>query len=88
MPVLDPVDLVLTSPPYANQRAYGGNCDDWDLLVPPALSSINDHGSTQILVNLGLVHRAGEVVEYWEPLKIAMSFARWKLFGWYVWDYY
>ena len=87
LPSLDPVDLVFTSPPYAEQRAYTGACaDPWDAVVPAALSSMRLSDLGQVLVNLGLVHRGGEVVEYWGTLIAAMRAAAFRLFGWYVWD--
>ena len=86
LPQLDPVDLVLTSPPYGAQRDYNSNCDDWDALVPPALASVSDAGMTQIFVNLGLIHKDGEVIEYWQPLFAAMRQRGWRKFGWYTWD--
>ena len=84
LPTLGRVDAVVTSPPYAQQRAYERGIADWDALVPPALSAIPDAG--QVFVNLGLIHRDGEVVEYWRTLVDAMRSADWRFFGWYVWD--
>lgn len=87
LPTLDPVDYVFTSPPYAEQREYTGACTDpWDAVVPRALASVRLCDTGQVLVNLGLVHRDGEVVEYWQPLIAAMRAAGHRLFGWYVWD--
>jgi len=40
----------------------------------------------QILVNLGLVHRNGEVIRYWDDWLADMNTMSWRLFGWYVWD--
>jgi DNA modification methylase len=85
LPLLPKVDAVVTSPPYANQRVYGCHIDDWCALVG-CLADTPSHEATQVLVNLGLVHRDGEVWEYWEPLKKRMRDAGWRLFGWYVWD--
>ena len=87
VPALEPVDLVFTSPPYAEQRAYTGACQDaWTAVVPVVIASIPLAEDGQILVNLGLVHREGEVVEYWAELHGAMRAAGCRLFGWYVWD--
>ena len=83
LPTLGKFDAVVTSPPYAAQRDYGG-MGEWDALVPPALSIIS--GDPQIFVNLGLVHRDGEIVEYWRPLVDEMRRHGWRFFGWYVWD--
>ena len=61
LPTLPPSDLVVTSPPYAEQRNYGfeKGAFVWDLVVPPALSAVNLSHDGQVLVNLGLVHRDG-----------------------------
>ena len=84
---LDPVGVVFTSPPYAEQRTYTGACSDpWDAVVPVVLSSVRLSSAGQALVNLGLVHRDGEVVEYWNSLTVSMRAAGFRLFGWYVWD--
>ena len=76
-------DVVITSPPYANQRTYGRQDEDWDSVVPPALSTAR---ANTVLVNLGLIHRDGEVIDYWQSLVAAMRAAGFKFFGWYVWD--
>lgn len=87
LPTLLPVDLVFTSPPYAEQREYTGACSDpWNAVVPTALSLVRVSGPGQILVNLGLIHKDGEVIEYWNTLIAAMRSAAFRLFGWYVWD--
>lgn len=85
LPALPKVDAVITSPPYAQQRVYGDPIKDWRSLVG-TLAQTPSHAGTQILVNLGLIHRDGEVIEYWEPFKVDMRSAGWKLFGWFVWD--
>jgi DNA modification methylase len=78
--------VVVTSPPYDKQRDYGAKIADWRSVVAAPLSSIVDAGHTQVLVNLGMVHSDGEVVEYWRPLLADMKAAGWRHFGWYVWD--
>jgi DNA modification methylase len=82
------VDAVVTSPPYGQQREYGDASlvSDWRGLVSGALAELPDDGKTQVLVNLGLVHREGSVVPYWEPFIRDMKDAGWRHFGWYVWD--
>src|SRR5258708_33911939 len=40
----------------------------------------------QVLVNLGLVHRDGEWLPYWDGWIEWMRTAGWRRFGWYVWD--
>jgi DNA modification methylase len=87
-PQLPPVDLVVTSPPYADQRRYGFKKGEfrWEHVVPRALAAVNLAPDGQMLVNLGLVHRDGEVVTYWEPMIATLRAFGYRLFGWYPWD--
>ena len=86
LPTLGAVDLVVTSPPYAQQRHYVSFIgDDYSSLLG-VLAKTPAHSHTQILVNFGLVHKDGYVIEYWEPFKRDMASAGWRFFGWYVWD--
>lgn len=86
LPDLEPVDLVFTSPPYGSQRTYKLDSFVWGDVVPPALSSCADHGSTQIIVCLGQIHTGGEVDPYWLDLVSDMRGTGWRWFGMYVWD--
>jgi DNA modification methylase len=87
LPHLEPVDLLFTSPPYLDRREYGGQLSEpWDAIVPPALASAPMSEAGQVIVNLGLVHRDGELVPYWDALIAAMRAAGFRHFGWYVWD--
>ena len=86
MPTLGPVDAVVTSPPYGQQRDYGKKINDWRALVSGALLRTPAHETTQILCNLGLIHREGFVVRYWDEMIEDMEADGWRLFGWYVWD--
>jgi DNA modification methylase len=86
MPTLDSVDVVITSPPYGQQRDYGAKINDWRGLVSGAITKTPSHDTTQILVNLGLIHSDGEVIPYWQGLIDDMRADCWRLFGWYVWD--
>lgn len=87
-PQLPPCDLVVTSPPYAEQRQYGmkKGAFRWDHVVPRVLAGVNLAPDGQMLVNLGLVHRDGEVICYWEPMIHTLRSFGYRLFGWYVWD--
>jgi DNA modification methylase len=87
-PQLEPVDLVVTSPPYADQRRYGFKKGEfrWDHVVPRALAGVSLKPDGQMLVNLGLVHKDGEVVCYWEPMIHTLRSFGYRLFGWYSWD--
>jgi len=82
-------DLVFTSPPYAQQRDYGAAKDkvsDWDALMQGVFSALPVKNSAQVLVNLGLVHRDGEWLPYWDGWIAWMRGQGWRRFGWYVWD--
>jgi DNA modification methylase len=86
LPALGKVDSVITSPPYAQQRNYVSFIgDDYQSLLG-IMAETPSHPETQILVNFGLIHRDGFVIEYWEPFKRDMIAAGWRFFGWYVWD--
>jgi len=86
LPMLPEVDAVVTSPPYAAQRNYiTFNGNKYESLLGP-IGDIPCKPDAQILVNLGLVHKDGSVIEYWEPFKRDMVKAGWRFFGWYVWD--
>lgn len=80
---------VFTSPPYDQQRTYEGNmAADWTLLMTYVADELQDAVAEdgQIFVNLGLIHRDGRVIRYWDSFLQAMDNRRWPLFGWYVWD--
>lgn len=82
-------DLIFTSPPYGQQRDYGAakeKVQEWDALMRDVFSIIPAHEETQILVNLGLIHRDGEWVPYWDSWIQFMRESGWKRFGHYVWD--
>lgn len=82
-------DLLFTSPPYAQQRDYGAakeSVSDWDALMQGVFSVAPVKDGAQLLVNLGLVHRDGEWMPYWDAWIEWMRSAGWRRFGWYVWD--
>jgi len=61
--------LLFTSPPYAQQRDYGAakeKVGDWDALMQGVFATAPVSVDAQLLVNLGLVHRDGEWIPYWE----------------------
>ncbi len=82
--------LVVTSPPYMQQRAYTnestGKLQDWHALMMHVFSIVPVQEDAQMLVNIGLVHRDGSVVQYWNSWIESMQQMQWRLFGWYVWD--
>lgn len=82
-------DILFTSPPYAQQRDYGAAKEkvcDWDALMQGVFSVAPVKEGAQVLVNLGLVHREGEWLPYWDGWIAWMRDAGWRRFGWYVWD--
>jgi DNA modification methylase len=78
--------LCFTSPPYAQQRDYGAKIADWDALMRGVFGTLRMADDGQVLVNLGLIHRDGEVDLYWSGFLGWMREQSWRLFGWYVWD--
>ena len=85
LPGLAACSCVVTSPPYLDQRIYNGRSVLWEQ-VPLALASCRLTDQGQFLVNLGLAHKNGIVVEYWALLRETLEAAGWLLAGWYVWD--
>ena len=82
-------DGVFTSPPYDQQRTYEGNmASDWRGLVSSVMLRALDvlSGDGQAFVNLGLVHKDGRVIRYWDGMIEDIEAVGWPLFGWYVWD--
>ena len=79
-------DLCFTSPPYLHQRKYIAGVGDWDALMRGVFGNLPMHRDGQVLVNLGLVHRKGEVQIYWHDWQGWMRASGWNTFGWYVWD--
>jgi DNA modification methylase len=83
-------DLCFTSPPYGQQRDYTeegkAKVADWDSLMRGVFANIPMSESGQVLVNLGLIHRDGEWIPYWDAWISWMRDQGWRRFGWYVWD--
>jgi DNA modification methylase len=83
-------DLCFTSPPYGQQRDYTKEgkekCQDWDGLMQGVFANLPMSESGQVLVNLGLIHREGEWMPYWDGWIEWMRSQGWRRFGWYVWD--
>jgi DNA modification methylase len=81
--------LLFTSPPYGNQRNYTtGGVSDWDALMQGVFRHLDAalRPDGQVLVNLGLIHRDGEWLAYWQGWLEWMRAAGWRRFGLYVWD--
>jgi len=83
-------DLCFTSPPYGQQRDYTeegkAKVQDWDGLMNDVFSILPMSDNAQVLVNLGMIHRDGEWIPYWEKWIENMRHQGWRRFGWYVWD--
>ena len=83
-------DLCFTSPPYGQQRDYTKEgkekCQDWDGLMRGVFANLPMAEAGQVLVNLGLIHRDGEWLPYWDGWIAWMREQGWRRFGWYVWD--
>lgn len=83
-------DTLVTSPPYAQQRAYTdefkARFGDWLNLMASVFGIIPVKPSAQVLVNLGLVHDDGEWNPYWTGWVEWMRSQGWKRFALYTWD--
>lgn len=83
-------DLCFTSPPYGQQRDYTeegkAKVADWDGLMRGVFANLPMSDAGQVLVNLGLIHRDGEWIPYWDGWIEWMRSQGWRRFGWYVWD--
>jgi len=83
-------DLCFTSPPYGQQRDYTPEgkekVSDWDGLMRGVFEHLPMTSAGQVLVNLGLIHRDGEWIPYWDKWIEWMREQGWRRFGWYVWD--
>lgn len=77
-------ELLFTSPPYMDARDYGGN----DLEVEKLIEFIpvfRDYSEIQA-VNLGIVRRDNEIVQYWDMYIAKAKESGLKLLSWNVWD--
>jgi DNA modification methylase len=83
-------DLCFTSPPYGQQRDYTeegkAKVADWDGLMRGVFVNLPMVEAGQVLVNLGMIHRDGEWIPYWDRWIEWMREQGWRRFGWYVWD--
>jgi DNA modification methylase len=79
-------DLCFTSPPYGQQRDYKASIGDWDTLMQGLFGILPVKHEAQVLVNLGMIHRGGEWLPYWDGWVEWMRAVGWRRFGWYVWD--
>ena len=80
--------VCFTSPPYGQQRDYTEESDvtDWDKLMKGVFAALPMEPDGQVLVNLGMIHRDGEWLPYWDEWIEWMRRSEWLRCGWYVWD--
>lgn len=78
--------LVVTSPPYTDQRHYQIGEFDWLALANGMFDALPLGNPCDILINLGLSHKDGAVVQYWQPWLDHCERSGHPLFGWYIWD--
>lgn len=81
-------DVMVTSPPYAQQRSYGLPDFDWFNMMAGVTTAVVGHAapSFHALINLGLVHKHRRVVQYWNPWLEMCDGMGLPLYAWYVWD--
>ena len=84
----DTPPLLFTSPPYLAQRVYEIGDFDWGALMDGVRDAVFPllSADASMLINLGLVHRDGRVIRYWDDWITRTENAGWPLYGWYVWD--
>ena len=85
----DRAALLVTSPPYGNQRDYKtGGGTNWDALMQGVFQHLDVavRPDGQVLVNLGLIHRDNEWQPYWSAWLDWMRGRGWRRFGLYTWD--
>lgn len=81
------IEMVMTSPPYDNQRTYDQNEElDWTDLMTKVFSLIPYSPKCQAIVNLGLYYNKLQWVSYWDEWLTWMSDHKWLHAGWYIWD--
>jgi len=76
--------LLITSPPYSDARDYGGN----DLSTKTLAKFIpvwRDYAEI-LAVNLGVIRKNNEIVEYWQDHIKAAHDSGLKMLSWNVWD--
>ena len=76
-------EVLFTSPPYADVRVYKGN----DLNTESLVKFISVFSETAFqVINLGIVRRDDEIIEYWNDYIAEARRAGYKLLSWNVWD--
>lgn len=76
-------EVLFTSPPYADVRMYTGN----ELNTKSLAKFISVFSETAFqVINLGIVRRDDEIIEYWNDYIAEARRAGYKLLSWNVWD--
>lgn len=78
-------DLLFTSPPYSDMRAYNGGKDLSVVSLAKFIPTYEPYAEYQC-VNLGLQVKDGEIVQYWDAYIASAKDCGYKLMGWNVWD--
>lgn len=76
--------LLVTSPPYSDAREYGGNDLNTKKLAEFILAW-SEHAEI-LAVNLGVIRKDNEIVEYWDDYIEAAKLCGLKMLSWNVWD--
>lgn len=78
--------IMFTSPPYLSQRVYTEAIGEWlPMMVQATLAPVMaDDG--QVFVNLGMCHKDGEWVPYWEPWLQTVGKHGWRRYQLCIWD--
>lgn len=77
-------DMVFTSPPYSDQREYGGN--DLSISTLKKFITVGAQYTEIFVINLGLKRSSGEIVQYWDEYISEAKHCNLKLLSWNVWD--
>ena len=78
-------DLLFTSPPYSDMRAYNGGKDLSVVSLAKFIPTYEPYAEYQC-VNLGLQVKDGEIVQYWDAYIASAKDCGYKLMSWNVWD--
>lgn len=84
----DKIRTAVTSPPYSDQREYKTGAFNWLNLANGFFAVMIPHleNACDVLVNLGMSYKSGEVDFYWNDWLVECKRVGYPLFGFYVWD--
>lgn len=78
-------EVLFTSPPYADQREYGGSGSLAPVDLAGFISVFRPLVDYQV-VNLGIKRNDGEIISYWDHYIQEARHAGYKFLSWNVWD--